>query len=70
MAAIEAGAQQRHLKKVYLMSGLSACGFYERLGYEIVKRIDRDLNGIPLPVIQMEKVLVTDIEGHNAAMDR
>jgi N-acetylglutamate synthase-like GNAT family acetyltransferase len=60
MAAIEAYAQEQHLKKIYLMSGLSAYGFYEKLGYKIVKRFDRDLNGIPIPEIQMEKALVTD----------
>ena len=59
MGAIEAYAQEQHLKKIYLLSGLSAYGFYEKLGYKIVKRFDNDLNGIPLPVIQMEKALVT-----------
>ncbi len=60
MVAIEAYAQEQHLKKIYLMSGISAYGFYEKLGYKIVKRFDRDLNGIPIPEIQMEKALVTD----------
>jgi N-acetylglutamate synthase-like GNAT family acetyltransferase len=55
MAAIEACAQEQHLNKIYLMSGLSAYGFYEKLGYKILKRFDRNLNGIPIPEIQMEK---------------
>jgi N-acetylglutamate synthase-like GNAT family acetyltransferase len=60
MTAIEAYAQEQHLKKIYLMAAISARGFYEKLGYKIVKRFDRDLNGIPIPEIQMEKALVTD----------
>jgi N-acetylglutamate synthase-like GNAT family acetyltransferase len=60
MTAIEAYAQEQQLKKIYLMAAISACGFYEKLGYKIVKRFDHDLNGIPIPEIQMEKVLVTD----------
>lgn len=60
MAAIEAYAQAQQLKKIYLMAATSARGFYEKLGYKIVKHIDRDLNGIPILEIQMEKVLVTD----------
>ncbi len=57
MRAIEDSARQRRLKKVFLLSGLSAQGFYQKLGYAIVKRLDNDLNGIPLPVIHMEKDL-------------
>jgi N-acetylglutamate synthase-like GNAT family acetyltransferase len=60
MAAIEASAQEQQRKKIYLMSGLSSSGFYEKLGDKIVKRFDRDLNGIPVPEIQMEKVLVPE----------
>jgi N-acetylglutamate synthase-like GNAT family acetyltransferase len=60
MVAIEAYAQEQHLKNIYLMSGLSAFRFYEKLGYKIVKRFDRNLNGIPIPEIHMEKVLVTE----------
>ena len=60
MGAIEAYAREQLLKKIYLLSGLSAYRFYEKLGYKIVKRFDNDLNGIPLPVIHMEKALVTD----------
>ena len=60
MAALEAYARQHRVRRLYLMSGISACGFYEKLGYKIVKRFERDLNGVPIPVIQMEKVLVRD----------
>lgn len=60
MDEIEVHAQAQRLKKIYLMSAISACGFYEKLGYKIVKRFDRDLNGTPIPEIHMEKALVTD----------
>lgn len=60
MAALEMEARQRNLKSIYLMAGLSACGFYAKLGYETVERIDREINGIPLPVIRMEKELETN----------
>ncbi|MCL4299401.1 MAG: GNAT family N-acetyltransferase [Anaerolineae bacterium] len=60
MTVIEAFAQAQHLKKIYLMAALSACGFYEKLGYKIVKRFEHDLNGIAIPEIQMEKALVLD----------
>jgi GNAT superfamily N-acetyltransferase len=59
MAAIEAYAQGQDLKKVYLMAAMPACGFYEKLGYTIVKRSERDLNGIVISEVQMEKVLPT-----------
>jgi putative acetyltransferase len=58
--AIEKHAKEQHIKKVFLLSGLSAQGFYERLGYTVVKRFENDLDGIPLPVVYMEKALVTD----------
>jgi N-acetylglutamate synthase-like GNAT family acetyltransferase len=60
MTAIEAYARAQQLKKIYLIAAISACGFYEKLGYKIVKHIEHDLNGISIPEIQMEKVLVTD----------
>jgi hypothetical protein len=60
MTALEAYAQEQHLKKLYLMAAISACGFYEKLGYRMVKHFERDLNGIPILEIQMEKALVTD----------
>ncbi|MBN1220059.1 MAG: GNAT family N-acetyltransferase [Anaerolineae bacterium] len=62
MAVVETYAQKQGLKKIFLLSGLSAYGFYEKLGYEIVKRFENDLDGIPLSVIQMEKKLaVADV---------
>ena len=33
---------------------------FEKLGYKVVKRFNRDLDGISLAVIQMEKELETD----------
>jgi N-acetylglutamate synthase-like GNAT family acetyltransferase len=60
MAVIEAYAKEQHLEKIFLLSGLSAYRFYEKLGYKIVKRFDQDLGGMPFPVIQMEKELVAD----------
>ena len=60
MGAIEVYAQEQHLKKIYLMAAISAFGFYKKLGYRVVKRFDRDLGGISIPEIQMEKVLATD----------
>ncbi|MBN1994914.1 MAG: GNAT family N-acetyltransferase [Anaerolineae bacterium] len=60
MAVIETYAQKQGLKKIFLLSGLSAYGFYEKLGYEVVKRFENNLDGIPLSVIQMEKTLEVD----------
>ena len=60
MLAIENSAKDQHLKKLFLLAGLSAEEFYKKLGYTVVKRFDNDLNGIPLPVIRMEKKLATD----------
>jgi N-acetylglutamate synthase-like GNAT family acetyltransferase len=62
--AIEDYAREQHIKKVFLLSGLSAQGFYEKLGYTVVRRFDNDLDGIPLSVVHMEKELVADrVEG-------
>jgi N-acetylglutamate synthase-like GNAT family acetyltransferase len=60
MAVIETYAKKQGLRKIFLLSGLSAYEFYKKLGYEIVKRFENDLDGIPLPVIQMEKELEVD----------
>jgi GNAT superfamily N-acetyltransferase len=57
MADIEAHAREKNLISVYLHAGLSAEGFYHKLGYKTIRRIDRELDGIPLPVIKMEKDL-------------
>jgi len=55
MTAIEDHAIENGLKKIYLHAGLSAQGFYNKLGYKTIKRIEHDLDGNPLPVIKMEK---------------
>ena len=60
MSAIEAYAREQQVEKIYLMAGISAYGFYEKLGYKVVKHFDRDLNGIPIAEVHMEKVLVTE----------
>ena len=57
MAAIEAHAIEINLIKIYLYAGLSAQGFYSKLGYKTINRIEHDLDGNPLPVIKMEKIL-------------
>ena len=57
MHAIELKAKEQHLEKLFLLAGISAEDFYRRLGYLVIKRFDNDLNGIPLRVIRMEKVL-------------
>jgi GNAT superfamily N-acetyltransferase len=57
MADLEAHAIEKNLMSIYLHAGLSAEGFYRKLGYETIERIDRELNGFPLPVIKMEKAL-------------
>lgn len=56
--AIEDRAKRKRIKKVFLLSGLSAQEFYQKLGYTVVRRFDNDLDGIPLPVVHMEKELV------------
>lgn len=58
--AIEDHAKRKRIERVFLLSGPSAQGFYQKLGYTVVKRFDSDLGGIPLPVVQMEKELATD----------
>ncbi len=57
MAAIEAYALDHRLRRIYLLSGLTAEGFYRKLGYEKVGAIEHDLDGVPLQLIKMEKVL-------------
>ena len=57
MADLEAYAIENNLTKIYLHAGLSAQDFYSKLGYETIKRIEHELDGNPLPVIKMEKVL-------------
>jgi putative acetyltransferase len=57
MMSLEADAKRRNLSSVYLMAGLSASGFYEKLGYRIVERVEHAIDGIPVPVIRMQKDL-------------
>lgn len=57
MYAIEETAKEQHLETLFLLAGISAEKFYEKLGYVVTKRFDNDLNGIPLRVIRMEKDL-------------
>ena len=57
MARIEAKARDNGEKTIYLHSALSAQSFYEALGFTAKAPIDRELNGIPLPEIEMEKHL-------------
>ncbi len=61
MAELESYARQRRLGRVYLMAGLSASGFYERLGYQTVERVEHEMDGNPVPVIHMEKNLKPEI---------
>ena len=57
MAAIEDYAHENGLKTTYLHSGLSAQGFYRKLGYETVERAEQELDGILIEMIKMEKDL-------------
>lgn len=57
MAEIETHARENGVSRLYLHAGLSAQGFYERLGYDVIQRVERELEGIPIPDIKMEKVL-------------
>lgn len=55
MAHMEARARENDLTSLYLHSGLSAQGFYRALGYQALERVERELDGIPVPDIKMEK---------------
>lgn len=57
MAHIESCARENHVTRLYLHAGPSALGFYTKLGYETVERIEREVDGSPVPVIRMEKDL-------------
>ena len=60
MTELEAYAKEQRVKKIYLMSAISASGFYKKLGYRVVKHIDHDLGGMSIPELQMEKILLVD----------
>jgi len=57
MSDIETFARRKNKKSIYLHSSLLAEGFYRKLGYKHIERIDRDLDGIPIPDIKIEKDL-------------
>jgi GNAT superfamily N-acetyltransferase len=57
MAEIESHAQANGLETLRLHASPSAEGFYRKLGYIPVERIERELDGIPAPVVRMEKGL-------------
>lgn len=57
MANIESVARGRGLERIYLHSALSAQSFYEAIGFRAMASIDRELDGFPLPEIEMEKDL-------------
>jgi GNAT superfamily N-acetyltransferase len=57
MAHVEAQAGAHDLTCICLHASPGAQGFYRRLGYEVTERIERELDGIPAPLIRMEKDL-------------
>jgi GNAT superfamily N-acetyltransferase len=57
MAHLEAYARENNVTRIYLHAALSAQAFYRALGYETVERIERELDGVPIPDIKMEKDL-------------
>jgi GNAT superfamily N-acetyltransferase len=57
MGVIEERAREDGQKKLYLMAGISAVGFYEKLGYKTVRRHVRELGNTPIVEIQMDKTL-------------
>lgn len=63
MLSLEAEARRRAIPKLTLMSAPSACAFYQKLGYSEMERIDRDVDGIPLPVIRMDKTFASVCSG-------
>jgi N-acetylglutamate synthase-like GNAT family acetyltransferase len=57
MADIEARAIDTHQTRLYLHAALSAENFYQALGFEAIGPIDRELNGFPVPEVEMAKKL-------------
>lgn len=55
MGVIEERAREKGQEKLYLMAGISAVGFYEKLGYKTVRRHVRELGNTSIVEIQMEK---------------
>lgn len=57
MAAIETYALEHGQARLYLHAVPSARGFYEKLGYEVMGRIERELAGFQLVELLMAKEL-------------
>jgi predicted N-acetyltransferase YhbS len=57
MAALETHALENQLTRICLHGGVTAEGFYHKLGYRSIKHIVHDLDGVPLSLIRMEKEL-------------
>jgi GNAT superfamily N-acetyltransferase len=53
MAEIEVHALESNQSRLYLHSALSAEPLYRALGYETIGPIDRELNGYPVPEVEM-----------------
>jgi GNAT superfamily N-acetyltransferase len=60
MATIETYALDQRLHRIYLRSGLTAVGFYHKLGYTSICNYEHDLDGVPLQLIKMEKELTPE----------
>ncbi len=57
MNEIEAYARDHQLQRMYLHTGLTGEGFYHKLGYTTIGYTEHDLDGVPFPLIEMEKEL-------------
>ncbi len=57
MNEIEDHARANQLQRLFLHSGIAGEGFYHKLGYTTIAPIEHDLDGVPLPLIKMEKEL-------------
>jgi len=57
MGEIEDHARANQLQRLFLHSGVTGEGFYHKLGYTTIGQIEHDLDGVPLPLIKMEKEL-------------
>lgn len=53
----EDSARQAGLPDIWLDSSINAVGFYARYGWTEVERHARVRNGVPIPVVKMEKAL-------------
>jgi hypothetical protein len=55
MAAIESHAIDNQIQRICIHAGVTGEGFYHKLGYRSTKHFVHDLDGVPLPLIRMEK---------------